>query len=43
MSKVDEDKKPDYTIAIPWYAVDCFDFVENAVFDQTLYYADRYS
>jgi hypothetical protein len=36
-------KKNDYTVAIPWYAVYCFDFVEYAAFDQILYYADRYS
>jgi hypothetical protein len=41
--KVDEHNKPDYTVAIPWYAVNCFDFVEYAAFDQMLYYADTYS
>jgi hypothetical protein len=43
MFKVDEDNRPDYTVAIPWYAVDCFDFVEYAVFDQMLYYANTYN
>jgi hypothetical protein len=43
MFKVDEGKRPDYIVAFPWYAVDCFDFVEYATFDQMLYYADRYS
>jgi hypothetical protein len=43
MFKVDEDNRPDYTVAIPWYTVDCFDFVEYAAFDQMLYYADTYS
>jgi hypothetical protein len=41
--KVDEDNRLHYTVAIPWYAVDCFDFVEYAAFDQILYYTDRYS
>jgi hypothetical protein len=41
--KVNEDKIPDYTVAIPWYPVDCFDFVEYVAFDQMLYYADTYS
>jgi hypothetical protein len=26
--KVDNDNRPDYTVAIPWFLVDCFDFVE---------------
>jgi hypothetical protein len=43
MIKVDEDKRPDYTVAILWYVVDCFDFVEYATFNQMLYYADTYS
>jgi hypothetical protein len=43
MFKVDEDSRPDYTVAIQWYTVDCFDFVEYAAFDQMLYYANIYS
>jgi hypothetical protein len=43
MFKVDEDKRPDYSVAIPWYVVDCFDFVEYVAFDQMLYYVDRYN
>jgi hypothetical protein len=39
MLKVDVDKRLGYTVVIPWYAVDCFDFVEYAAFDQKLYYA----
>jgi hypothetical protein len=41
--KVDDDSRPDYIVAIPWYAMNCFDFVEYAAFDQMLYYADTYS
>jgi hypothetical protein len=43
MFKVDDDKRPDYTVAIPWFAEDSFDFVEYAAFDQMLYYAFVYS
>jgi hypothetical protein len=43
MFKVDDDSRPDYAVAIPWLAVDCYDFVEYAAFDQMLYYADTYS
>jgi hypothetical protein len=43
MFKVDEDNKSDYTVVIPWYTLDCFNFVEYAAFFQMLYYADRYS
>jgi hypothetical protein len=39
MFKVDDDSRADYTVAIPWYPVDCYDFVEYAAFDQMLYYA----
>jgi hypothetical protein len=38
MFKVDDDKRPDYTIVIPWFAQDYFDFVEYAAFDQIFYY-----
>jgi hypothetical protein len=43
MFKVEEDKRPDYTVAIPRYPVDCFDFVEYATFDQMLYNVESYS
>jgi hypothetical protein len=43
MFKVDDDSRPDYTIATPWFAIDCYDFVEYAAYDQMLYYADTYS
>jgi hypothetical protein len=42
MFKVDDDSRPDYTVAIPWHPEDCFDFVEYAAHDQMMYYADRY-
>jgi hypothetical protein len=43
MLKADKDKRPDYVVVIPWFAVDCFDFVEYAAFNQMLYYADTCS
>jgi hypothetical protein len=43
MFKVDEDKRPDYTVTIPWSAIKCFNFVEYTAFDQMLYYTDTYS
>jgi hypothetical protein len=43
MFKVDDDSRPDYTVATPWFAMDCYDFVEYAAYDQMLYYADTYS
>jgi hypothetical protein len=43
MFKVDEDKRPDYTVAILWYVLDSFDFVEHEAFDQMLYYVNTYS
>jgi hypothetical protein len=42
MFKVD-DKRPDYTVAIPWYVENCFDFVEYSAYDQMLYYTLTYS
>jgi hypothetical protein len=33
MFKGDDDSIPDYTVAIPWFAMDCFDFVEYAAYD----------
>jgi hypothetical protein len=33
MFKVNDDnKRPDYTVAIPWFPEDCYDFVEYAAF-----------
>jgi hypothetical protein len=40
--KVDDDSRPDYTVATPWYAMDCYDFVEYVAYDQMLYFVDRY-
>jgi hypothetical protein len=41
--KVDDDSRPDYAVAAPWFAMDCYDFVEYAAYDQMLYYVDTYS
>jgi hypothetical protein len=43
MSKVDDNKTPDYIVAIPWFQEDCFDFVEYAAFDEMVYYTLIYS
>jgi hypothetical protein len=43
MFNVDDDKRPTYTVAIPWYAEDYYDFIEYAAFYQMLYYSLTYS
>jgi hypothetical protein len=39
MFNVDDDKRPTYTVAVPWYAEDCYDFIEYSAFDQMVYYS----
>jgi hypothetical protein len=43
MFNVDMDNRPTYTVAVPWHAEDCYDFIEYTAHDQMLYYSLTYS
>jgi hypothetical protein len=43
MFNVDDDKRPTYTVAVPWNVEDCYDFIEYSAYDQMLYYLLTYS
>jgi hypothetical protein len=43
MFNVGDDKRPTYTVAIPWYVEDCYDFIEYTAYYQMLYYSLTYS
>jgi hypothetical protein len=43
MFNVYDDNKLTYTVAVPWYVEDCYDFIEYAAYDQILYCSLTYS
>jgi hypothetical protein len=43
MFNVDMENRPTYTVAIPWKAEDCYDFIEYTAHDQMMYYYLKYS